>query len=69
MIFFQMQQERLLAFSPLATLKRGFSVTYQNGKILGSVKDVDYSKEVSIRLADGRLKAIPQKEHPKEIIV
>ena len=53
-------EEKLLAFSPLATLKRGYSLTYQNGKLLRSVKSLDREQSIEIKLYDGNFTANPQ---------
>lgn len=48
---------RFEAFSPLATLSRGYSVTYADGKIVTDSSKVKKGSTVSIRLATGSLKA------------
>ena len=48
---------RFEAFSPLATLSRGYSVTYADGKIVTDSGKVKKGSTVSIRLAKGSLKA------------
>ncbi len=50
---------KLEAFSPLATLKRGYSVTYQNGKILKKMEDVQMNKKIEVQISDGKFKAMP----------
>lgn len=50
-------QSRLDAYSPLATLKRGYSVVYQNKKILSSVKKIKKEDEIEVHLKDGKVSA------------
>ena len=52
-------EEKLLAFSPIATLKRGYSITYQNDNIIRSVQEVDPQKNLELRLHDGKIKVKP----------
>ena len=54
-ISFLRLQEKLDAFSPLATLKRGYSVTYQNGKILKRVEDASVKTNITIQLSNGTI--------------
>lgn len=51
--------ERLFAFSPLSTLKRGYSVVYQDDKIMRELSGIDPQKEISVRMHGGRLRATP----------
>lgn len=53
--------ERLAAFSPLATLNRGYALVYQNDEIKRTLAEVDQTKDISVRMADGELKARPYK--------
>ncbi len=48
---------RFLAYSPLATLKRGFSVVYHNGKILASSRNLHPDDEIRIQFHDGERNA------------
>lgn len=41
---------------PIKTLKRGFSIIKQDGKAIGSVKDIDTKKEIEIVMKDGSKK-------------
>ena len=52
-------EEKLKAFSPLATLRRGYSVTQQKGQILKSVNQLAKNEEIKIRLSDGEFDALP----------
>lgn len=45
------------ALSPLSVLKRGYSVTSVNGKLLSSVSDVEIGADINIALSDGKLSA------------
>ncbi len=42
---------------PQNLLQRGFSMTYQNGKILDSISKYQKDKEITIHLQDGQIKA------------
>ena len=50
-------EEKLLAFSPLATLKRGYTITYQNGKILRSIEKLNKRNDIQIQFHDGKIDA------------
>ncbi len=52
-------EEKLLAFSPIATLKRGYSITYQNEKIIRSVQKIDLQKKLELQLHDGKITVKP----------
>lgn len=54
---FQLAGERLSAYSPLSTLKRGYSIVYQKEKVVTSVKDLDSKGELNIRFHDGKVTA------------
>lgn len=49
----------LNAYSPLNSLARGFSITKQNGHIIKLIDDIDYNKEIEVRLYDGTIHAKP----------
>ena len=52
------QRARARALSPLATLRRGYSVLQDDaGHVLTSVKQVDRDQAVTVRIADGRVRA------------
>ncbi|MDH4199585.1 MAG: exodeoxyribonuclease VII large subunit [Spirochaetia bacterium] len=57
---FEQLSEKLEAFSPLATLKRGYSVLYQGDKIMNSIKNIHENDKITVRTFDGRLHAIVQ---------
>lgn len=50
-------QERLEAYSPLATLQRGFSLTYAHEKIIRNAQDLKEKDLLHIRFAQGSVKA------------
>jgi len=52
----------LNAYSPLNSLARGYSISKQDEHILKLVNDVDYNKEIEIRLYDGIVNAKPFKK-------
>jgi len=54
---YDMLSDRLEAFSPLATLKRGYTATYQKNKIIRSIKELDKQKEIKIQFYDGSINA------------
>lgn len=45
--------EKLELLNPLAILKRGYTVTYQNDKIIKSIKDIDTKNTLKIKFFDG----------------
>jgi len=49
---------RLDTLSPLKTLIRGYSIVEEDGKVLKSVKQVNKSDKISIRMTDGKLTAL-----------
>jgi exodeoxyribonuclease VII large subunit len=55
---YSLLEERLVNFSPLATLKRGYSVTRdKNGNVIRSYKNVNKGDSVEVILEDGKLYA------------
>lgn len=52
----------LNAYSPLNSLARGYSIVKQNDQIIKLIEDVDYSKELEIRLYDGIIHSKPFKK-------
>jgi len=54
----KIEMASLDALSPLAVLKRGYSITEsEGGKIINSVGQIKQNESVQIRLSDGKLKA------------
>lgn len=49
--------DKLSLLNPLNVLKRGYSVTYVNEKVIKSVKDVSENMTVNIKLKDGNIDA------------
>ena len=49
---------KLEILNPLLTLKRGYTITKKEGKVITSVKDVKSKDKIDIELSDGSLKAI-----------
>ena len=49
--------DSLEKLSPIGTLKRGYSITMQEGKVIKSTDDVQIGDDVEIVVADGTLKA------------
>lgn len=49
--------EKLELVNPLGILKRGYSLTSQNKKIITSIKQIDKAKQLTIKLQDGEINA------------
>ena len=47
--------EKLELINPLGVLKRGYSLSYQNNHIVKSIKDINVSHELLIKLHDGNI--------------
>jgi exodeoxyribonuclease VII large subunit len=47
--------DSIALLNPDKTLKRGFSISRQNGKALKSIKEIDQSKELNTTLIDGTI--------------
>ena len=58
-------QETLRLVDPQQVLKRGFSLTFKNGKILKSVEQLAEGDRIETRLADGTLESNIQKINSK----
>jgi len=43
----------LEALNPLKIMDRGYSITYQNDKVIKSIEDIDQKKQLHIKLQDG----------------
>lgn len=52
---FQKQLEKLSILNPLETMKRGYSITYKEGNIVKSIKQVNSGDILKISLKDGQL--------------
>lgn len=46
---------KLELLNPLSSLKRGFSVTYKNNKLVKDIKDINIDDELSIKISNGEL--------------
>ena len=61
--------EKLELVSPIQVLKRGYSVTYQDNKIVRSIQDVKVNDNITLKLADGTVEAkieqIREENHEK----
>jgi exodeoxyribonuclease VII large subunit len=57
---FQHHLSRLETLSPLAVLKRGYSITYRmpDRKVIRSFREVGRGQRVLVRLADGRIECL-----------
>ena len=53
--------EKLEIINPLSVLKRGYSVTYFNDKIINSIKKVKEKDTLILKLSDGKLEAVVKK--------
>ena len=47
--------DKLELLNPLSILKRGYTVTYKNDKIIASIKDLDISDVLKIKFVDGEI--------------
>lgn len=56
---FRIQAGHLHALSPLATLSRGYSITYQNNRALSYAKDVNPEQPLVTRFQDGEIVSKP----------
>jgi len=56
----------LNAFSPLNSLARGYSIVSQEDKVIRLINDIDYDREMKIRLFDGTVRAKAMKEQSDE---
>ncbi len=48
-------EQKLLGFSPLAILKRGYSITQQYGKIIRSIQAIDKRNKLELEFYDGKV--------------
>ena len=49
--------EKLELLNPLSSLKRGFSVTYKDNKLIKDIKDVSINDKINIRINNGSIDA------------
>ena len=50
------EKEKLLAFSPLSVLSRGYAITLSGGKPVKSTKQLEIGQKLCLRLYDGEAK-------------
>jgi exodeoxyribonuclease VII large subunit len=50
------------SLGPLSVLRRGYSVSRQNERVLKSVEDIDLNENMEIRYADGYVISRPLKK-------
>ena len=46
---------KLELLNPLSVLKRGYTLTYQNDKIIKTVKNINLNDQLTIKLIDGSI--------------
>ncbi len=51
--------QRLELVNPLNTLKRGYALGYQGGKLIKKIEEVDLNEDLTLRLQDGRIDCRP----------
>lgn len=56
----------LEALNPLKIMDRGYSITYKNGKLVKSFKDIQQGDTISVALPDGQIDAVVQQTISKE---
>lgn len=49
--------EKLELINPLGVLKRGYSLTYQDNKVINSINDIKVNSNILVKLQDGELTA------------
>ena len=54
-VYLGKKNKKLELINPLGVLKRGYSLTYQNNKIVKSIKDIQLNNDLVIKLHDGNL--------------
>ncbi|MBP3765988.1 MAG: exodeoxyribonuclease VII large subunit [Bacilli bacterium] len=53
--------EKLELLNPISMLKKGYSLTYINDKVISSISDVKENDEINVRLSDGYINAKVEK--------
>ncbi|PKM70181.1 MAG: exodeoxyribonuclease VII large subunit [Firmicutes bacterium HGW-Firmicutes-19] len=53
----KLRRQLLESLSPLAVLNRGYAITYQQAKLITSIRQLEIGKELTIRYADGSVDA------------
>ena len=46
---------KLELLNPLSSLKRGFSVTYKNNKLVKDINDINIDDELNIKISNGEI--------------
>ncbi len=59
---------KLNALNPYSILKRGYSITMKDGKIVSSIKNINYGDVISTIIKDGEMKSEIQTKNGREII-
>lgn len=49
--------DKLIILNPLNLMKKGYSITYKDNKVVSSVKQIDINEEIDVRFQDGKIKA------------
>ena len=57
-----LNSEMIESLGPLSVLRRGYSVSRQNERVLRSVEDIDLNENMEIRYADGYVISKPLKK-------
>ena len=57
----KLRRQLLESLSPLAILNRGYAITYQQAKLITSIRQLDLSTPLTIRYADGSAEAVVTK--------
>lgn len=57
----------LHSLSPLATIDRGYSIVQKEGKVINSIKDIQFKDDIDIVLKDGNIECVVEKIINKEV--
>ena len=49
--------DKLILLNPLSIMKKGYTLTYQNDKLLSSVSQINVNQNLTIRFYDGSVDA------------
>jgi len=49
--------DKLILLNPLTIMKKGYTLTYQNDKLLSSISQINVNQDLVIRFHDGSIKA------------
>lgn len=71
---FNIEKERLMNMgailhnlSPLATIDRGYSIIQKEGKVINSIKEIEFKDDIDIVLKDGSIECVVEKIINKEV--